>query len=609
MKKMKFYFCAVIIFLNFSTEAQIVNVSINNSFNTEQVIYTFNHSDIIYGLKINGSVTLNTDTSLARVILVDSNNVEYLVYEAYPILFNTGTIYFSNEGDETFYLNANSPYELKVELIDATINISSVEVVKTIISDVETIRNQFLNYMRLNKIESINYNLKEKGYLWIAGDNSFAQLSFNEKKKIFISSKLPNLCGFEYYVGGIFQLPSFKLQAKSNKSFNGHIFDWRNRHGVNWITSIKNQEQEPACTYFAAMASLEANINLYYNQHINADLSEQAFVSCYFGIYRMNDVPGWPTPPLPECASINSPTDVLCKAKSLGAVDENCYPFTNVYDMWGLDNYNQACPSSPWPNSCNICGNLCSDYLDRLWKITDFKELDNPSSYNPNCSYCEQISEDILEENIVQNGPVAFAYSPWSHAMCFVGFGILQEGDTLFPGPIIIPSGSPYIDQTYWIVKNSAGTGSGINGYIYMLVDLDNDLSVASVIIRPIIQPEYTNYTVNCTDADDDGYYWWGIGSKPSTCPDCAPDIADCDDSNPFLGPMDEYGNCTVITEPYEADHEISTTVTWSNTSICGDVYVHSGGNITIDNTDVNIYNEFSVEIGGTLTITEGEIK
>ena len=43
--------------------------------------------------------------------------------------------------------------------------------------------------------------------------------------------------------------------------------------------------------------------------------------------------------------------------------------------LFGLDINNQACTTNP-PNSCNICGNLCSDYLQRLWKIDDFKELD-----------------------------------------------------------------------------------------------------------------------------------------------------------------------------------------------------------------------------------------
>jgi hypothetical protein len=56
--------------------------------------------------------------------------------------------------------------------------------------------------------------------------------------------------------------------------------------------------------------------------------------------------------------------------------------------------------------------------------------------------------------------------------------------------------------------------------------------------------------------------------------------------------------------------HDITTTVTWSNQSVCGDVYVHSGGgNLTIDNTDVNIYTIFSVELGGVLTINSGVIQ
>ena len=46
-----------------------------------------------------------------------------------------------------------------------------------------------------------------------------------------------------------------------------------------------------------------------------------------------------------------------------------------------------------------------------------------------------------------------------------------------------------------------------------------------------------------CEDKDGDGYYNWGIGSKPATCPDC-PDEPDCDDSDPTLGPYGPDYDC-----------------------------------------------------------------
>jgi hypothetical protein len=41
---------------------------------------------------------------------------------------------------------------------------------------------------------------------------------------------------------------------------------------------------------------------------------------------------------------------------------------------------------------------------------------------------------------------------------------------------------------------------------------------------------------VQCGDEDDDGYYWWGIGPKPQTCPLLCSNNRDCDDSNRDMG-------------------------------------------------------------------------
>ncbi|MFH2143448.1 MAG: C1 family peptidase [Bacteroidota bacterium] len=532
------------------------------------------------------------------------------MYEAYPMLSKVGTISFTNEGGETYYLDANSPFNLKVELINATINFSTVDIVKTIIPNVVTLRNQYMNNKRSSNIAAINYNIKAKGYLWEAGDNALAQLSFNEKKKMFSADKLPNLSGFEYYAGGIFETPSYKLQA--SKSISIDRFDWRNRHGANWVTSVKDQGTENSCWAFAATASLESVINLYYNQHIDEDLSEQAFVSCYYGIYRSDVVTGWPTPPLQQCAGINAPTNVLCRFKELGAVDESCYPYTNVFDLFGLDIYNQACPNSPWPNSCTICGNLCSDYLQRLWKIDDFRELDAPAYYYPAHTYSEILTETNLEENIILNGPVAFTYQPWSHSMCFVGFGMVKVGYKIYlpSGPIIIQPEDPRIGQVYWIVKNSGGTGWGENGFVNFFINL-TDIAVASIIKAPITHPTTTSYQVNYEDADGDGYYWWGIGDKPAGCP--GPAERDCDDSNPFLGPYaTDYScsvNCNLFTynsTPYNVSSDESWDFEkWMNK----DVIINAGCTLTINSKVIFEHNaKIIVKQGGTLIIDGGTL-
>ncbi len=60
----------------------------------------------------------------------------------------------------------------------------------------------------------------------------------------------------------------------------------------------------------------------------------------------------------------------------------------------------------------------------------------------------------------------------------------------------------------------------------------------------PVSSLDFNETDVLCTDNDGDGYYSWGIGPKPSHCPE-SPDEPDGDDSDPCIGPMDEYGNFT----------------------------------------------------------------
>lgn len=85
------------------------------------------------------------------------------------------------------------------------------------------------------------------------------------------------------------------------------------------------------------------------------------------------------------------------------------------------------------------------------------------------------------------------------------------------------------------------------------------------------------------------------------------------DESNPNLGPMDVYGNCTPITTPYTSpEHQITTTETWqSTTTECGDVIVKNGGNLTVNGATINLEGNatFSVETGGILTFNSGTIQ
>ena len=185
--------------------------------------------------------------------------------------------------------------------------------------------------------------------------------------------------------------------------------------GQNWNTPAKSQGDEGSCWAFAGIGSIESQINLYYGKHLEVNLSEQSLVSCMYSKYRNFPITGMPVPEMPQCYGDTT----MCDAKKVGIADENCYPYTGVYDCYGSKN-GKACTAFP-PNDCVMCGGMCSDYQSRLWKINDFKEfLTDPS--RPMASYQTILTTDDVKKTLIVNGPLSAGVDSWGHAMELVGY-------------------------------------------------------------------------------------------------------------------------------------------------------------------------------------------
>jgi len=136
------------------------------------------------------------------------------------------------------------------------------------------------------------------------------------------TKRLPNLAGFEYYKGGIFEIepPKPKTQTLSQTTSNfPPSFDWRNRHGKNWMTEVKDQNfPNPcgSCWAFAAVGAAEAMINLYFNRILNIDLSEQQLVSCAITKGCCG---------IPRATGMTPINDYISK---YGLPEESCFPYS-----------------------------------------------------------------------------------------------------------------------------------------------------------------------------------------------------------------------------------------------------------------------------------------
>jgi PKD repeat protein len=247
-------------------------------------------------------------------------------------------------------------------------------------------------------------------------------------------------------------------------------------------------------------------VNLFFNQQLDLDLSEQDVLSCSGAGSCSGGYPG----------------GALDYIAGTGVVDEDAFPYT----------------ASDLP---------CSN------KGTNQSELIKIGGRIPFPSAEYERTNDDLKRMIIERGPLSGGLYDWSHAMVLAGYQVVKQGDIFYYRDLnlnrywkTVQEGDPLIGQTVWIFKNSWGTGFGDDGYIYVETDIYN-IGWTHALLPPV-ESLVNNYEVVCEDKDGDGYYWWGLGEKPTTC-NC-PDLPDGDDSDPDLGPLDQYGYCTTMGPP-----------------------------------------------------------
>lgn len=580
------------------TRAAKANINIAESFCKDTVLYVFDSTGPVSGASINLSSNSTSSNSFFRVILVDNVNRKYLLAESYKEIADSDNM-TKSYADETDVLDGIVPISLEIYVRNVTLNITSVEL--SLVDRTNTIK-ESAERTRLpkskvqEKVDRINAYNKSHDRLWAAGVTDLSLLPFEERMRILGVGPSGNTGGFEYYIGGIFEVGEREeYQRVTRDSPYVDEFDWTNRHGKNWMTSIKGQEQSCYCAAFTGVACVEALTNLYYNQKIDLDLSELEVANCcahynnsYFGGLVSSHV-----------------TQFLYDT---GVCDELSYPFLND------------------PND-SICR---SDQI-------------NPQYRAKTSGYCmipydQYAYEDSLKKFIIHYGPLvsgffvssdsAYDNKPRSHAMALVGYGTIHAGDSIriissgsnywiSPSSLsayyVVPDDSPLIGKTYFKFKNSNNVrpNDDVDGYMHIMFQylfrMDDPIRLLYPFDITDCQtglPMYTDADVVCEDADGDGYYFWGLGPKPANCPSTVPDTPDGEDSDPSVGPMDEYGNLSVLVN----EIIISSLVEYNTVmNPSHNIRIVNGGQLRItDTTTLQKNAQIIVENGGVLTIDGG---
>ncbi len=485
------------------------SISLEKTFTKSITFSPFKTIDKVYGIDLSADITLNHYVSLVRVILVDDKAGEYMIYEAYPRITGTKSLSIENICEETYLLNGKKPALIKLEIIDGSITINKFNIATTepklSAEDYKRLNEEVRISCIDNKILALNSYIKANGMDWKAEKTSISHKPFEEKKMLINGDHILNWQGFEYHTEGVFEVwdengPYNPAEYEGSKELRKE-WDWRNRHGANeanspyydgdklgggWLTAIKDQSKPRECNHcwaFSPTATLEGLTNIYFNQHIDLDLSEQDAASCSYG--NIGTCRG---------GYQSKSTNYISRS---GLVDEDCFKYTS---------------------SESNCNNICNNPKERI--VPSGRQNISNNSNN-----------DRFKKALMQYGPIASGVKSMWHYMCLIGFKVRNN-------------------KTIWLFKDSYGLGSGKNGF--REIDVGNSYLYDTYYFKG----PYTSLNsreVKCVDKDKDGFYNWGIGDKPSTCPDGCPDKPDGNDNDPTLGPFDENWIETPVTFTREA--------------------------------------------------------
>ena len=518
------------------------------------------HLGPIYALSIDATIEQPREASFVRIVLEDTEGHNYLVAESDWFRNDTTTVQLSEYCEETAQLNGITPLRLKCYLTNASLQLTGIHTSTE--QPKRALANDDKKLLKENQVQNIvdrinNYNARHEK-MWKAGMTGISLLQYEHRDSLLMRAQDPYLSNFAYYIGGLYEFGEYHQLVSERPTNFVPTFSWRNRHGTDWITGAKDQLYGAYCVTFAVVGMAESLVNLYYNRHLDLDLSEQDIISYSNGTLNL----------------IRSSEFVADYIVENGVIDEATLEYGATVP-----------PIRPLG-------------LEKIYAS---------SALHSNLGFGMSYSLDTLRSSLLKKGPFSLSIdgSP-GHEVLLVGYDQLT-----FNNSFGLDEDDPRLGRTYLIVKNSWGQTWGETGFANVLFNNPIYLTDCCSMSVPIIRRNHSDSDVACEDLDGDGYFNWGIGPRPSHCPSWAADEPDGDDSDYTKGPMTPYGFIPDIIPDSLPPIIISTNQTYSSKKyLHGHCTIQPGTELVVQD-EVQCYDgvQIIVKNNATLRIEGGIIK
>jgi len=216
--------------------------------------------------------------------------------------------------------------------------------------------------------------------------------------------------------------------TKKDEVIFPYYWDWRNVYNENWITPAKSQGACNGCWAFGAAAVSESALGIYNRwPTLQLNLSEQDLISCGHDDSALPDAG--------SCASGGSDGKALYYIEHTGVVDEVCFPFSATDESCA----NICTDGKKYHINSTITAPEGAGGVDKQTVITNLLKYGTATAQIRAYTDMGAYSSGIYEPSV--------GTSSGAHVVEVIGYN--ETGD-------------------YLIIKNSWGTGWGMNGFGYL---------------------------------------------------------------------------------------------------------------------------------------------